>query len=222
MYLLELLVSWLLKDRLKGLLRNFSSANLGLELRRGVLKLQDLALAPEAFATFGLPAGLAVKAAHAASLEVLLPWRQSPPGPLVLRCHGVRVVVGLIDRPPTAELEEWLHKQKMKQLKRTRSSAAGSSGKPPGPPLTTAQWQAAIDAMLRDLEVSLSDVVAVFEEGPGLPAVECSLRSLQIRCQRETTLPRLLSFCFARQFASLFSKCAAVPSDEHACRCDAL
>lgn len=231
--MLDLLVSWILKDRLKGLLQHFSSSNLDIELRNGVVRLQRLTLAPEAFASL-VPASMMVEAATAETLEVLLPWRQSPAGPLVLRLDGVRVVIGMKAPPHSAQdLDKWLHAQKLRRLE--RAGAVEPSSKrpaPTGPPLSTAQLQSAIDALLRDLQVSVSDVVVVIDGGDGSPAMRFGVRSLQMRCQRERSLPQLLSICsvrpfasiprgLVRQFAMLLGKCGFAPPtpvDEHECR----
>ena len=72
--MLESLVSFILNKQLTGLLANFSSSNLEINLRAGRLLLQGLSLLPEATAGWGLP--FAIKSATIGRLEVLLPWRQ--------------------------------------------------------------------------------------------------------------------------------------------------
>ena len=76
------LVSWLVAKRLGSLLGDFTSANLELSIRSGRLLLQDVSLSPGAL-TEALALPLAVVEAHVARLEVLLPWRQTPPAPLM-------------------------------------------------------------------------------------------------------------------------------------------
>lgn len=215
-------LSWLLKDRLKNLLSSFSSANLDIQLRNGVLRLHNFSLAAEAFSCL-FPPSLEVKVANVAELEVLLPWRETPVAPLVLRLHGVRIVIGPSDATRSAELDEWLHAQKMRLL--CGLSAKGTTSTPPtatasGPPLTIAQIQVAIDALLRDLQVNVTDVEVVFAEAASRPAMRLSLLSLQMRCQRKNSLPRLCTILLGRQFASLLGKCGFAPpkpSDEHEC-----
>eukprot|EP00966_Prymnesium_polylepis_P177644 4114168-Prymnesium_polylepis.1 len=58
--------------------------------------------------------------------------------------------------------------------------------------------------------VSVADLVVRFEEGPRLPAAQFTLHSLGLRCKREQSLPRLLSFCFRRR--------APEQTDEHSCK----
>ena len=89
---LEWLVTQLVRKRLKDLLQNFTTANLELELRSGRLLLHDVSLSPAALSE--LLSGLPVSEARVGRLEVLLPWRTSPPGPLVLELDGVRLVLG--------------------------------------------------------------------------------------------------------------------------------
>ena len=59
--MLESLLSFILNKQLTGLLANFSSSNLEINLRAGRLLLQGLSLLPEATAGWGLP--FAIKSA---------------------------------------------------------------------------------------------------------------------------------------------------------------
>lgn len=212
-YLLELLVSYVLRKRLKKFLGNVSSANLGIQLQKGVLHLQDFALDPEACAALDLP--LTVKTARINKLEVLLPWRQSPPAPLVVRVHGVRLVATTLNPPADAEeLQACLQQLKLSKLKQLLEEPIAAnendgSSQSSALPFNVSQLQSLVDALLRDLQVSVTDLVLRFEEGAGLPAVQLALQSLQLRCQREQTLPRLLSFCFGRRDSQ---------GDEHSAR----
>ena len=125
-WVLELLVSWVLRVRLKGFLDRFTSANLNLALAQGILHLTDFSLLPEAFASLGVP--LTVKAARIQKLEVLLPWRCSPPGPLVLRLQGVRLVVcSLAEETQHEELQKWLQRLKQKELVRASESSPAAA-----------------------------------------------------------------------------------------------
>ena len=56
----------------------------------------------------------------------------------------------------------------------------------------------------------MDDLLVRFEEGPQLPAAQFTLHSLGLRCKREQSLPRLLSFCFRRR--------APEQTDEHSCK----
>ena len=200
-------MSWVLRERLKGFLSNFTSANLGLQVTKGILNLTDFSLLPEAFASLGLP--FTVKTARIQKLELLLPWRQSPPGPLVVRLQGLRLVVGSIGSDCSAEeLRKWVQRLKLQELNVDTPAEPKASTPAPAPSLDASQLQAVIDALLRDLHVNVSDLAVRFEEGVHLPAVQLTLHSLQLRCQRQQTLPRLLSFCFARRTRQ---------TDEHSC-----
>ena len=70
--------------------------------------------------------------------------------------------------------------------------------------------RALVDALLRDLHVSLTDISLCYGPATGGPAVSATLSSLQLRCQRRQALPRLLSLCFAPSSAALA---------EHSCDC---
>ena len=94
--MLESLLSFILNKQLTGLLANFSSSNLEINLRAGRLLLQGLSLLPEATAGWGLP--FAIKSATIGRLEVLLPWRQKQLSsrdaqPLVVSLDGVVLVL---------------------------------------------------------------------------------------------------------------------------------
>jgi len=208
MRVLELLLSWVLRVRLKGLLSNFTSANLNLAFSKGELHLTDLSLLPEAFASLGIP--LLVKTARVQRLEVLLPWRSSPPAPLVLVLHGVQLVVSsLASERHDDELQKWLHRLKRKELLEASHPAERRAAGGAAPQFDAWQLQSIVDALLRDLHVSVSDVAVRFEEGPRRPAAQLAVQTLSVRCKREKNLPRLFSICFARR---------AAQEAEHSCQ----
>ena len=137
--MLESLLSFILNKQLTGLLANFSSSNLEINLRAGRLLLQGLSLLPEATAGWGLP--FAIKSATIGRLEVLLPWRQKQLGsrdaqPLVVSLDGVVLVLDA----------------RVAGVAQTASKAA------PAPPATTStgldasQYQMLTDYLLRSLQ----------------------------------------------------------------------
>ena len=138
--MLESLLSFILNKQLTGLLANFSSSNLEINLRAGRLLLQGLSLLPEATAGWGLP--FAIKSATIGRLEVLLPWRQKQLGsrdaqPLVVSLDGVVLVLDA-------------------RLAGVAQRTAGKAA--PAPPATTStgldasQYQMLTDYLLRSLQ----------------------------------------------------------------------
>ena len=71
--------------------------------------------------------------------------------------------------------------------------------------------RALVDALLRDLQVSLTDISLCYGATVGGPAVSLRLPSLHLRCQRRQAVPRLLALCFPRKFGAAHS--------EHSCDC---
>ena len=213
--MLESLVSWLVANQLGSLLKEFSSSNLELRIRSGQLLLQDVSLSPAALtAALNLP--LAVVEAHIARLEVLLPWRQSPPAPLMVRIEGARIVLGPLESEAGLDrLSAWRREQKLKRVR-----ASGATGRaeakaqtPASSSSTMEPWQmrALVDALLRDLHVSLSDLSLCYGASTGGPAVSMTLSSLHLRCQRQQAVPRLLALCWAPKSTTALS--------EHSCDC---
>ena len=142
--MLESLLSYLLNKQLTGLLANFSSSNLDINLRAGRLLLQGLSLLPEATAGWGLP--FAIQSATIGRLEILLPWRQNSLGsrdaqlPLVVNLDGVVLVLDV----------------------RGAGGVQTASKASPAPPATTStgldasQYQMLTDYLLRSLQVRRS------------------------------------------------------------------
>ena len=72
-------------------------------------------------------------------------------------------------------------------------------------PLDASQHQALVDALLRNLHVSVTDLRVRYEV-PGGPAVQLVIPSLQLRCHRQQSLPSLLA-CFVRRSESQMHRC---------------
>ena len=219
--MLESLLSFILNKQLTGLLANFSSSNLEINLRAGRLLLQGLSLLPEATAGWGLP--FAIKSATIGRLEVLLPWRQKQLSsrdaqPLVVSLDGVVLVLDVRVAGGVRGMQ-------------TASKAS------PAPPATTStgldasQYQMLTDYLLRSLQVrrslhvthpipppvhhdspprhvatlareqvSVTNLVVRLEEGSTGGGIECALDCLELRCHRQEELPRLLALCLPAVF----------------------
>ena len=141
--MLESLVSFILNKQLTGLLANFSSSNLEINLRAGRLLLQGLSLLPEATAGWGLP--FAIKSATIGRLEVLLPWRQKQLSsrdaqPLVVSLDGVVLVLDVRGAGGV----------------QTASKASPATPATTSTGLDASQYQMLTDYLLRSLQVRRS------------------------------------------------------------------
>lgn len=198
--MLDSLLSWLILKNLRPFVED--TVDLGLHLRNGCLLLEDVTLSPTLLASLALP--LTIKAVRIARLEILLPWRQSGSSlPLVVVVDGVRAIVGPLDECSARDrLGGWLGKRKQKRLHASSGAESPAVEAPVAgdPASTSSSWQTRtlVDALLRDLQVHLSNLVICFESAPGGVAVSATLSSLQLRAQRRQALPRLLSLCLGR------------------------
>ena len=192
--MLDSLLSWLILKNLRPFVED--TVDLGLHLRNGCLLLEDVTLSPTLLASLALP--LTIKAVRIARLEILLPWRQSGSSlPLVVVVDGVRAIVGPLDECGARDrLGGWLGKRKQKRLHASSGAESPTVEAPvAGDPASTSRsWQmrTLVDALLRDLQVHLSNLVICFESAPGGVAVSATLSSLQLRAQRRQALPHLL------------------------------
>ena len=168
--LLEGVISFYVNRKLKELLADFSSSNLDVQLRGGRLQLQDLALQPGATEGWGLPC--AIRSATIGKLEVLMPWSSgSDDGPLIVRLDGLCVVLQPRHAAPlNAERQRhWQQRFKQRRLPPVGEAASGAQGAA-AVPLDASQHQALVDALLRNLHVSVTDLRVRYEV-PGGPAV---------------------------------------------------
>ena len=203
--LLEGVISFYVNRKLKELLADFSSSNLDVQLRGGRLQLQDLALQPGATEGWGLPC--AIRSATIGKLEVLMPWSSgSDDGPLIVRLDGLCVVLQPRHAAPlNAERQRhWQQRFKQRRLPPVGEAASGAQGAA-AVPLDASQHQALVDALLRNLHVSVTDLRVRYEV-PGGPAVQLVIPSLQLRCHRQQSLPSLLA-CFVRRSESQMHRC---------------
>ena len=216
--MLESLVSFILNKQLTGLLANFSSSNLEINLRAGRLLLQGLSLLPEATAGWGLP--FAIKSATIGRLEVLLPWRQKQLSsrdaqPLVVSLDGVVLVLDVRGAGGV----------------QTASKASPATPATTSTGLDASQYQMLTDYLLRSLQVrrslhvthpippplhhhspprhaatlpreqvSVTNLVVRLEDGGAGGGIECALDCLELRCHRQEELPRLLALCLPAVF----------------------
>ena len=138
--MLESLLSFLLNKQLTGLLANFSSSNLEINLRAGRLLLQGLSLLPEFTAGWRLP--FAIKSATIGRLEVLLPWRQKQLGnrdtqSLVVSLDGLVLVLDA----------------RVDGAAQAASKVAPEPPAAPGTGLDASQYQMLTNYLLRSLQV---------------------------------------------------------------------
>jgi len=160
----EGVLAWMLRTKAQKLLQRFTSANLEVHLRSGVMLLQDLELSAAALAELTAMPAIDVKSARIGRLEVLLPWRSSPPAPLVVKLDGVRLVLGPLEHGGlgSEKLRAWRRQHKQQGLLGQTSAGPSDGGGSSGPaasgasPLDGWKMRSAIDALLRDLQVAVT------------------------------------------------------------------
>ncbi|KAL3906235.1 MAG: hypothetical protein SGPRY_010628 [Prymnesium sp.] len=229
MSVLELLLGSLLKDRLKALLHHSSFENAAFNLRQGEISLNDVSLRPEAMGSHGLP--IRVSSATVGSLQLLLPWRTSPPSPLVLRLNHLCVIAVLIDKGMHSTTDDGdetggelarklallarLERGRVEQGRVQRGSQERPKGGEPAP----FDLRRALDAALRELHLSCSDLSLDLrsETDETVDVLKFRLSSLTANCLRKQSLPPLLSLCLPRALSQLFSRCAPPLPDELKC-----
>ena len=226
--MLEALVNWLVKHKLKHFFASTGQPNLELELRNGRLLLRDVELNGAAVSE-ALDLPLVVTEARVQMLEVLLPWRESPPAPLVVRIHGARLVLAPLDTiSGLARLDSWRRQQHLRRIRASSASRAMGMGKSDGssggggggggsssssdrsPTLEPWQMRALVDALLRDVHISLTDISLCYGHAVGGPAITVQLQSFVLHAQRRQALPRLLALCF---------RPGSSKHNEHSCDC---
>lgn len=194
---------WLITRRLRAVLANFTPANLDIQLQQGCLELKDLLLTPELTRAWGLPAALSTADVTVRRLELLLPWRASrgEDPPFVVNLDVVRIVLRPHSAPTLAQSKRAALRRDRQRLLQEAAEEATPLHPTPDPPFGAAAQQKLIDALLRSLQVSVTDVVVRYEDGADGAAVEAHLDSLQLDCQREHELSGWLAFCLPRRGA---------------------
>ena len=204
--MLDSLIGWYVSRKLREVLGGFTITNLDVGIRQGKVVLDNIVVTPDETSGWGLPVGF--KLITIGHLEVLLPWRggsEAGSASVVVRLERVEIV--LLPRhavPHDAEQQRRWQKSHKARLLRTADGAAdgpeqGHGGAATQAPLDGPQQQALIDMLLRNLTVSMHDVVVSYEEGAGRPSFRAHLDSLQLHCERENELPRLFALCVKRR-----------------------
>ena len=123
-----------------------------------------------------------------------------------MRLDGLCVVLQPRHAAPlNAERQRhWQQRFKQRRLPPVGEAASGAQGAA-AVPLDASQHQALVDALLRNLHVSVTDLRVRYEV-PGGPAVQLVIPSLQLRCHRQQSLPSLLA-CFVRRSESQMHRC---------------